>query len=50
MTNPIWHIRLTLAQLNAPMPTLVTHLGIEITAIGDDFLKATMPVSSFLSH
>jgi 1,4-dihydroxy-2-naphthoyl-CoA hydrolase len=40
----IWHGRPTLAHLNAPAPTLVHHLGIEFTEIGDDFLRARMPV------
>jgi len=45
MTTPIWfHQRPTLDLLNRPMPTMVTHLSIVITAIGDDFLTATMPV------
>lgn len=44
VVNAIWHTRPSLAQLNAPMPTLVAHLGIVITEIGDDYLKATMPV------
>jgi 1,4-dihydroxy-2-naphthoyl-CoA hydrolase len=35
----------SLQQLNTPaIPSLVDHLGIEFTAIGDDFLEATMPV------
>jgi len=33
------------AELNAGRPgTLVEHLGIEFTEIGDDFVRATMPV------
>jgi 1,4-dihydroxy-2-naphthoyl-CoA hydrolase len=35
----------TLTQLNTPkMPTLVDHLGLVFTGIGDDFLEATLPV------
>jgi 1,4-dihydroxy-2-naphthoyl-CoA hydrolase len=44
MTTPIWFARPTLAELNQPMPTLVSHLGIVITELGDDFIRATMPV------
>jgi 1,4-dihydroxy-2-naphthoyl-CoA hydrolase len=44
MTTPIWFTRPTLDQLNQPMPTLVQHLGIVITELGDDFIRATMPV------
>jgi 1,4-dihydroxy-2-naphthoyl-CoA hydrolase len=42
----IWQAEVSLAQLNAPSPTLVHHLGIEFTAIGDDYLEATMPVDA----
>ena len=44
MTEPIWHHRPTLKELNNPAPNLVTHLGIEFTEVGDDYLKARMPV------
>lgn len=44
MTKPIWQNHPTLAQLNAPSPTLTTHLGIEFIEIGPDFLRARMPV------
>jgi 1,4-dihydroxy-2-naphthoyl-CoA hydrolase len=44
MTQPIWVTTPTLEQLNLPSPTLVAHLGIEFVEIGDDFLKARMPV------
>jgi 1,4-dihydroxy-2-naphthoyl-CoA hydrolase len=44
MTTPIWFARPTLAELSQPMPTLVSHLGIVITELGDDFIRATMPV------
>jgi 1,4-dihydroxy-2-naphthoyl-CoA hydrolase len=40
----LWKSTPTLAQLNAPSPTLVHHLGIMFTDIGDDTLTATMPV------
>ena len=44
MTQPIWHHRPTLNELNIAAPNLVTHLGIEFTEVGDDYLKARMPV------
>jgi 1,4-dihydroxy-2-naphthoyl-CoA hydrolase len=35
----------SLQQLNTPrIPSMVDHLGIEYTAIGEDYLEATMPV------
>lgn len=35
----------TLAQLNTPsLPTLVDHIGLVFTGIGEDFLEATLPV------
>lgn len=41
----IFQIKPSLAQLNnTKHQTMVTHLGIEFTGIGDDFLEATMPV------
>lgn len=41
----IWHRDYTLKELNAlSAETLVSHLGIEFVEIGDDFLKARMPV------
>lgn len=41
----IWTSRLTLEQANQlGDSTLIRHLGIEITEIGEDFLKASMPV------
>jgi 1,4-dihydroxy-2-naphthoyl-CoA hydrolase len=43
----IWRTRLTLDQLNAAADnSLVRHLGIVFTEVGDDFLRATMPVDS----
>ena len=44
MSESIWHQRPTLAQLNAPAPTMMSHLGMEYLEIGDDFLTARMPV------
>lgn len=44
MSQAIWLTTPTLDQLNGPAPTLVSHLGIEFTEIGADFLKARMPV------
>ncbi len=45
MTNPIWfQQRPTLDQLNRQAPTMITHLGIVMTEIGDNYLQATMPV------
>lgn len=41
----IWRSVRSVAELNAGRPgTLVEHLGIEFTEIGDDFVRATMPV------
>lgn len=41
----IFQIKPSLTQLNnTKHQTMVTHLGIEFTGIGDDFLEATMPV------
>jgi 1,4-dihydroxy-2-naphthoyl-CoA hydrolase len=40
----IWHVTPTLPELNAPKPTLDHHLGIEYIELGDDFLRARMPV------
>ncbi len=44
MPNSIWFRTPTLDALNVPSPTLVSHLGIRFIEIGDDYLKATMPV------
>ena len=43
-TNAIWHQHPNLAQLNSAKNTLVEHLGIEFIELGDDYLKARMPV------
>lgn len=41
----IWFVEPSIERVNAMgKGTLVEHLGIEVTAIGDDFLKARMPV------
>jgi 1,4-dihydroxy-2-naphthoyl-CoA hydrolase len=41
----MFHKKLTLEQLNHhPSPNLVTHLGIEFTEVGDNYLCAKMPV------
>lgn len=43
-TVAIWHQHPSLAQLNSSKNTLVEHLGIEFIEVGDDFIKARMPV------
>ncbi len=44
---PIWTRPITLEQLNAlGANTAVSHLGIEFTEIGDDFLRARVPVDA----
>lgn len=41
----IWHRPATLAELNEMSGSCMPgHLGIEVTALGDDYLQATMPV------
>ncbi len=41
----IWKIETTLEKLGqVSKNTMVEHLGIKITEIGDDYIKATMPV------
>lgn len=41
----IWKRPFTIAELNqASKNTMVEHLGIKFTAIGDDYIEATMPV------
>ena len=43
----IWRSPLSLAQLNGTADaTLVRHLGILFTEIGDEFIRGTMPVDS----
>ena len=41
---PIWRSPLSLDDLNAPSDTMIAHLGIRFTELGDDFVRATMPV------
>ena len=42
---PLFNPGITLETLNKlSVNTMVTHLGIEFTAIGDDFIEARMPV------
>jgi 1,4-dihydroxy-2-naphthoyl-CoA hydrolase len=42
---PIWFKDYTLQEINKRgKKTLVEHLGIEITAVGDDYLEGIMPV------
>ena len=44
--HSIWHKPLTLEEMAERFEnTLSAHLGIKITEVGDDFLKATMPVT-----
>jgi 1,4-dihydroxy-2-naphthoyl-CoA hydrolase len=41
----IWRSLISVEELNARRPgTLVEHLGMEFTEIGDDFVRGTMPV------
>jgi len=43
----IWKKNTSLARLNASSQnTLIAHLGIKYTEVGDDYIKATMPVDS----
>ena len=42
---PIWKQQATLSELNSlSNDTLIAHLGIEYTQVGDDFITAKMPV------
>ena len=43
-TNAIWHRRPTLAELNSVKNTMIDYLGIEMIEVGDDFIRARMPV------
>ncbi len=46
-TAPLWTAGTTLESLNARhRNTMATHLGIVFTELGDDFLRATLPVNS----
>lgn len=50
MTETIWQQAMTLAQMNQMGEnSLVSHLGIEMLELGDDFLTGSMPVHS-LTH
>ncbi len=40
----IWRSLRSLEDLNTPGGTLIDHLGIHFTELGDDFLRGTMPV------
>jgi len=40
----IWVNRPTLEELNRPAPGMAAHIGIEFLDIGDDYIKARMPV------
>jgi 1,4-dihydroxy-2-naphthoyl-CoA hydrolase len=43
----IWHQPFTVDELNQyQQQTLVTHLGIRYTEVGEDYLKAVMPVDA----
>jgi 1,4-dihydroxy-2-naphthoyl-CoA hydrolase len=42
--SAIWLHRPSIEELNRPSPTMVSHLGIEFLDIGDDYVKARMPV------
>lgn len=43
----IWRVPASVAGLNAQAhETLIAHLGIEVVALGDDFIRATMPVDA----
>jgi 1,4-dihydroxy-2-naphthoyl-CoA hydrolase len=43
----IWQQRLTVDELNQyQQQTLVSHLGIRYTEVGDDYLQAIMPVDA----
>ena len=43
-SNAIWHRRPSLAELNSVKNTMVDYLGIEMIELGDDYIKARMPV------
>ncbi|MBL8523467.1 MAG: hotdog fold thioesterase [Betaproteobacteria bacterium] len=44
MADSIWFQRPPLAELNKNAHCMVGHLGIEMIELGDDFLRARMPV------
>ena len=43
-TNAIWYHRPDIAAFNSTKNSMVDHLGIEVIEVGDDFIKARMPV------
>ena len=43
-SNAIWFHRPTVADLNFAKNSMVDHLGMEMIEVGDDYLKARMPV------
>jgi 1,4-dihydroxy-2-naphthoyl-CoA hydrolase len=46
-TSPIWRVQATPEQLiERARNTLAEHLGIRITEVGPDYLRATMPVNT----
>ena len=46
MTNNIWFHHPTLEQLNQSADTMVGHIGIEFTEVGNDYVSARMPVDA----
>ena len=47
----IWHRKLSFAQINElGKGTMVSHIGIEVTEIGDDYLRGRMPVDHHGNH
>ena len=47
MTQPIWKVQATPEQLmQRSRRTLAEHLGIRVTEVGPDYLRATMPVNA----
>ena len=48
MSSSIWHNRPKLEMINGEMNsgTIVEHLGIKITEVGDDYLIGTMPADA----
>lgn len=46
MADVIWHKRPNVDELNSSMKqTMIGHLGILVTEVGDNYIKGTMPVS-----
>jgi uncharacterized protein (TIGR00369 family) len=47
MSNPIWKKQATLEQINALFKgTMCEHVGMVLTEIGPDYLRATLPVDA----